>query len=250
LAKKLMIDSLSIIFPVFNEQLRINNSLNKIKKFIVYSKLKYLEIIFIDDGSEDKTYYVIKNFISLFSFNKKIKLVLLKNYRNFGKGYSLKKGVKYSRAQWILTSDIDFSVNINQFQQWFADTASEKNYSIYFGSRNHPESKVKKNFLRYLLGQVYRFLIYFLFKIKFYDTQCGYKLYKNSIAKKIFSKLKDNRFAHDVEIVLIANNKKISIKEMPVNWIHKNDSKVNILKDIFIMFWDLLMIKKRFLNRT
>jgi dolichyl-phosphate beta-glucosyltransferase len=245
-----MIDSLSIIFPVFNEQLRINNSLNKIKKFIVYSKLKYLEIIFIDDGSEDKTYFVIKNFISLFSFNKKIKLVLLKNYRNFGKGHSLKKGVKYSRAQWILTSDIDFSVNINQFQKWFADTASEKNYSIYFGSRNHPESKVKKNFLRYLLGQVYRFLIYFLFKIKFYDTQCGYKLYKNSIAKKIFSKLKDNRFAHDVEIVLIANNKKISIKEMPVNWIHKNDSKVNILKDIFIMFWDLLMIKKRFLNRT
>jgi len=241
-----MIDSLSIIFPVFNEQLRINNSLNKIKKFIVYSKLKYLEIIFIDDGSEDKTYFVIKNFISLFSFKKKIKLVLLKNYRNFGKGYSLKKGVKYSRAQWILTSDIDFSVNINQFQKWFADIESEKNYSIYFGSRNHPESKVKKNFLRYLLGQVYRFLIYFLFKIKFYDTQCGYKLYKNSIAKKIFSKLKDNRFAHDVEIVLIANNKKISIKEMPVNWIHKNDSKVNILKDIFIMFWDLLMIKKRF----
>jgi dolichyl-phosphate beta-glucosyltransferase len=245
-----MIDSLSIIFPVFNEQLRINNSLNKIKKFIAYSKLKYLEIIFIDDGSEDKTYFVIKNFISSFSYNKKIKLVLLKNYRNFGKGYSLKKGVKYSRAHWILTSDIDFSVNINQFQKWFADTASEKNYSIYFGSRNHPESKVKKNFLRYLLGQVYRFLIYFLFKIKFYDTQCGYKLYKNSIAKKIFSKLKDNRFAHDVEIVLIANNKKISIKEMPVNWIHKNDSKVNILKDIFIMFWDLLMIKKRFLNRT
>jgi len=245
-----MIDSLSIIFPVFNEQLRINNSLNKIKKFIVYSKLKYLEIIFIDDGSEDKTNFVIKNFISLFSCNKKIKLVLLKNYRNFGKGYSLKKGVKYSRAQWILTSDIDFSVNINQFQKWFAETASEKNYFIYFGSRNHPESKVKKNFLRYLLGQVYRFLIYFLFKIKFYDTQCGYKLYKNSIAKKIFSKLKDNRFAHDVEIVLIANNKKISIKEMPVNWIHKNDSKVNIFKDIFIMFWDLLMIKKRFLNRT
>ena len=40
-----MIKSLSIIFPVFNEQLRINNSLNKIKKFIKVSKLKYIEII-------------------------------------------------------------------------------------------------------------------------------------------------------------------------------------------------------------
>ena len=115
--------------------------------------------------------------------------------------------------------------------------------------RNHPDSIVQKTFSRYLLGQVFRFLILFLFKIKFYDTQCGYKLYKNTIAKKIFFNLKDNRFVHDVEIVLIANLNKFLIKEMPVHWSHKNNSKVNIFKDIFIMLWDLLMIKKRFLNR-
>ena len=89
----------------------------------------------------------------------------------------------------------------------------------------------------------------FLFKIRFYDTQCGYKLYKSTVAKKIFLKLKDHRFAHDVEIILIANFMKILIKEMPVDWVHKYHSKVNILKDVFIMFWDLLMIKKRFLNK-
>ena len=58
-----MINSLSVIFPIFNEELRINNSLNKIKKFIDVSKLKYIEIIFIDDGSTDRTYFIIKNFI-------------------------------------------------------------------------------------------------------------------------------------------------------------------------------------------
>ena len=125
----------------------------------------------------------------------------------------------------------------------------QKNYFIYFGSRNHPNSIVQKTFSRYLLGQIFRFLIYFLFKIRFYDTQCGYKLYKSTIAKKIFSKLKDDRFAHDVEIILIANFMKILIKEMPVDWVHKYHSKVNILKDVFIMFWDLFMIKKRFLNK-
>ena len=41
-----MINSISLIFPVFNEQLRIENSLNKIKKFIDSTKLKYVEIIF------------------------------------------------------------------------------------------------------------------------------------------------------------------------------------------------------------
>jgi dolichyl-phosphate beta-glucosyltransferase len=241
-----MINSLSIIFPVFNEELRINNSLNKINKFIKIAKLKYVEIIFIDDGSTDKTFSIIKNFISEIRNNKKIRVLLIKNYRNFGKGHSLKKGILHSRAEWVLTLDIDLSVNINQYQKWFLNKTSQKNYLIYFGSRNHPNSKVQKTFSRYLLGQFFRFIIYFLFKIKFYDTQCGYKLYKNIIAKKIFSKLKDDRFAHDVEIILIASFMKILIKEMPVDWVHKNHSKVNIFRDVFIMFWDLLMIKKRF----
>lgn len=244
-----MINSLSIIFPVFNEQLRVNTSLNKIKKFIKYSKLKYLEIIFIDDGSTDQSYSIIKNFILEFKKYKKIKLLLLKNYRNLGKGQSLRKGILHSQAEWILTSDIDLSVNIDHYKTWFLNRTSQKNYFIYFGSRNHPNSKVKKTFSRYLLGQIFRILIYFLFKIKFYDTQCGYKLYKNIIAKKIFSKLKDDRFAHDIEVILIASSMKILIKEMPVEWIHKNNSKVNVFKDIFIMFWDLLVIKKRFLNK-
>jgi len=240
-----MINSLSIIFPVYNEQLRINYSLNKIKKFIKFSKLKYIEIIFIDDGSTDGTFAIIKYFISQFKYNKKIKILLLKNYKNFGKGYSLRKGILHSQAKWILTSDIDLSVNINQYQKWFLNKTSKKNYFIYFGSRNHPNSKVNKKFSRYLLGIIFRFLIYFLFKIKFYDTQCGYKLYKNSIAKKIFSKLRDNRFVHDVEVILIANFLKILIKEMPVEWVHKNYGKLNIFKDVFIMFWDLLILKKR-----
>ena len=112
-----MINSLSVIFPIFNEQLRINNSLNKIKKFIDVSKLKYLEIIFIDDGSTDRTYYIIKNFISVLKKSKKTRILLLKNFRNLGKGHSLKKWVLHSRADWILTSDIDSSVDINQYKK-------------------------------------------------------------------------------------------------------------------------------------
>ena len=117
------------------------------------------------------------------------------------------------------------------------------------GSRNHPNSKVTKSYFRYLLGCVFKFLVFFLFQLTYHDTQCGYKLYKKEIAKKLFSKLRDNRFVHDIEIILIANLMKISIKEMPVKWIHKKGSKLNIFIDIFVMFWDLLKLKKRFLIR-
>ena len=135
LVRKLMINSLSIIFPVFNEQSRIKNSLNKIKRFIKFSKLKYIEVIFIDDGSTDNTYSIINNFILAFKNNKKIRLFLLKNSKNFGKGHSLKKGILSARAEWLLTSDIDLSVNIDQYQKWFKKKLPEKNFFIYFASR-------------------------------------------------------------------------------------------------------------------
>ena len=246
-----MIKSISLIFPVFNEQQRINNSLNKIKKFIDTTKLQYIEIIFIDDGSTDKTYSIIKNFFFKILKKKNIKLILLKNNRNYGKGYSLKKGVAYSNAKWVLTLDIDLSVNINQFQKWSLNNSSlpKQSYHIYFGSRNHPNSKITSSYFRYSLGYVFKFLVFFLFQLTYFDTQCGYKLYKKEIAKKLFSQLRDNRFAHDIEIILIANLMEISIKEMPVKWIHKKGSKLNIFTDIFVMFWDLLKIKKRFLIR-
>jgi dolichyl-phosphate beta-glucosyltransferase len=247
-----MIKSISLIFPVFNEQQRIKSSLNKIKKFIDSSKLQYIEIIFIDDGSTDKTCLIIKNFFVKILKKKNVKLILLKNNRNYGKGYSLKKGVAYSNAKWVLTLDIDLSVNINQFQKWSLNNSSlsKQSYYIYLGSRNHPNSKVTSSYFRYSLGYVFKFLVFVLFQLTYQDTQCGYKLYKKETAKKLFSKLRDNRFAHDIEIILIANLMKISIKEMPVKWIHKKGSKLNIFIDIFVMFWDLLKIKKRFLNRV
>ena len=244
-----MISSLSIIFPFFNEQKRLTKSLRLIKDFINIHNFKYLEIIFINDGSFDQSNNLINSFIKKTKFKKKVKIVLFKNFINKGKGFSLKKGVALSSAEWILTLDIDMSVKLNQLYKWQKKNFITKKYSVYFGSRNHKNSKIKSIQLRVILGFFFKILILYLFNIKLTDTQCGFKLYESYFGKKIFTKLKSNRFVHDVEIVLISNQMKILIKELPVNWIHKNDSKVNIIKDIFIMFWDLLMIKKRFLNR-
>ena len=242
-----IINSLSIIFPLYNEIVRINQSLLSIKSFIKDSKFTYLQIIFVDDGSNDGTYLVLKKFISQFKSKKNIKFLLLKNSRNFGKGYSLKKGVNKANGKWILTSDIDLSVDLKHFRKWNLNLFIKKNFFIFFGSRNHPKAKIKKTFIRFFLGIFYRNIIYFLFKVNFYDTQCGYKLYKSNYAKKLFKKLNDRGYAHDIEIILLANSYKILIKEMPVIWYHKKHSKLNIFFDTFVMFRDLVKIRLKYL---
>ena len=82
-------------------------------------------------------------------------------------------------------------------------------------------------------------------KIKMYDTQCGYKLYKNKIAKKIFKKLKTNKFEHDLEIILNAKQFNYFIKELPVKWTHKPNSKLNIFTDSSKMLYGIILLSLR-----
>ena len=91
-----------------------------------------------------------------------------------------------------------------------------------------------------------RFFVSTVLNIKIKDTQCGYKLYKKKVAKLIFSKLKDYGFNHDLEIVLLLKQKNIKIKELPVKWIHKSDSRLNVFWDPVKMFFGIFTIKFRY----
>jgi dolichyl-phosphate beta-glucosyltransferase len=231
-----MIKSLSIIIPFFNEEKRIQSCLKKIAKF---NKKISTEFILVNDGSYDRSNFTVKEFLKKNS--KNIKLLNLK--KNMGKGHALKRGIQVAKKEWILTSDLDLSVPLDQVFNWTKKNFLKKYCYIYFGSRGHKESIVKAKLYRIFLGKIFRFIINILFKIKITDTQCGYKLYQKKIAKKIFKKIKMPRFEHDLEIVLIAKKLNLSITELPVKWIHKSNSKLNIFIDPVKMFIGILFLK-------
>ena len=241
-----MIKSLSIIFPVYNEELRLKSSFNHIRSFLKKKKKFKTEIIFSDDGSQDNSYNLIIQFIKSFKSNKKIKIKVVKLRKNLGKGAALKMGVKYAKYNWILTSDIDMSVSLFQLTNWINQKLVSKKNFVYFGSRKHKKSIVKKKIFRNILGNIMRFLILIILNIKIKDTQCGYKLYEKKIGKLIFSKLKTFDFNHDLEIILLLKAKNIIIKELPVKWTHKNNSSLNIFWDPIKMFLGIFKIRLRY----
>ena len=240
-----MIKSLSIIFPVFNEQLRLKSSFSHIASFLKKKKNFKIEIIFIDDGSKDNSYNLITQFVQNLKTNNRIKIKVIKSKRNLGKGSALKLGVKKAKHDWILTTDIDMSVSLFQFSNWMKKKLIHKKYFVYFGSRTHEKSIIKKNILRNVLGDIMRFFLSTILNIKMKDTQCGYKLYKKAVAKLIFSKLKNYGFEHDVELVLLLKSKRIKIRELPVKWTHKNSSSLNILWDPIKMLVGIFLLKFR-----
>ena len=97
-----MIKSISVIYPVYNEETRLNRVFTDINKFDLNNKYIKKEYIFVNDGSTDKSLSLIKKKIKK---NKKIKVISYK--KNKGKGYALKQGVNNAKNNWILTTDSD-----------------------------------------------------------------------------------------------------------------------------------------------
>ena len=237
-----MIRSVSIIYPIYNEEKRLKDIFNDIKKFNKKTNYINKEYIFVDDGSTDYTKQKIKSFIKE---NKKIKnKYKIISYRvNKGKGYALKSGVLISTKKWILTTDSDCSVSNFQLLRWIKKGYIKRKYKIYFGSRKHSSSKVKRIKTREIIGAIFRFAISLMFNIKISDTQCGFKLYKSNIAKKIFSKIKTNGYMHDLEICIISRKMNYVINELPVIWKHKFEGKISFFKDSIKIISNLVMIK-------
>ena len=242
-----MMKSISIVFPVYNETKRLKDCFKDINKFNSSTNIKSIEYIFVDDGSVDNSSNLISKFLKKKKiFNKRITFKLIKNTKNEGKGASLKKGIKAASKEWILTIDTDISVSLLEINNWIKYKYLKTNNKIYFGSRNLKNSIIKFEYHRKLIGFFLMLICKFFLNIKLYDTQCGFKLYKKKIGKKIFKKLSEKKFAHDIEITILAEKKKIKIIELPVKWKHKDGSKINLIKDSFSIFWSICKMKKKF----
>ena len=233
--------NLSIIIPLYNEEKRLSQSLKKLEKFIKQNQKKKIEIIFVSDGSTDKTNKIISLFIK--ERKKIIKSFLIKYKKNVGKGYAIKKGILNSKKEWVLICDADMSVNPKQFNTWYYNKKIIDKNEAYFGSRRHEKSNIKTSIIRKSLGLLFIIFIRLLFLIKLKDSQCGFKVFHRSYALKIFNKISSYRFAFDVELIILLKKFKIKIIELPLKWVHMDGSKLNLFYDMPKMIYDLIIIR-------
>ena len=239
-----MIKSISIIFPIYNENRRLKDCLRDIEKFNKLTKIRNIEYIFVDDGSRDNSFSLISQFLNNKNKSKKkIKFKIIRKNKNQGEGAALIKGVKAASKEWVLTIDTDISVSLLEINKWIKNKYLESNYKIYFGSRGLKKSNVKGLYYRKFIGLTLVLICKFFFNIKLHDTQCGFKLYEKNLGKKIFKRIIDKQFAHDVEIVLWAKKYGIEIIELPVKWTHKPGSKIHVIKDGLKILITLIKMK-------
>ena len=226
---------LSVVIPAFNEEKRLEPSLQTITEFLEKNMENY-EILVINDGSKDSTGNIIQKF-------KDKKVRMIQNPKNMGKGFSVKLGMINAKYDPILFTDSDLATPIQETAKFME--AIQQGYDIVIASRNMEGAKitVEQPKYRQLLGKAFPMIVKRIILEEFKDTQCGFKMFKKTAARKIFPRQTLRRFAFDVEILYIAKQLNLKIKEMPVTWIDKEGSTLSPIKESIRMLNEVLKIK-------
>ncbi|MDQ5953860.1 MAG: polyisoprenyl-phosphate glycosyltransferase [Patescibacteria group bacterium] len=128
---------ISVVVPVYNEQNSLQQFNDKLLDFISNQKDEY-RIIYVNDGSTDDTYAVLKKIVS---DNKLVSLVSLS--RNFGKEIALSAGIYYAQGDAVITLDGDGQHPVSYIPNFISKW--QKGAAVVIGVRkNHGGSSFKK----------------------------------------------------------------------------------------------------------
>jgi dolichyl-phosphate beta-glucosyltransferase len=216
---------LSVVVPAYNEEVRIEKSLEKLAAYL-QANFPAFEIIVIDDGSKDLTARKVQQAAAV---NNRIVLHSLPSNR--GKGFAVRMGMLMAKGDIVIFTDADLSTPVEQIA--LAIKELERGYPVVIASRRHPQSVIarRQSWARELIGRGFNKLIRFVLSLPFKDTQCGFKCFTAGAAKAIFARATIDTFSFDVEILIIATALGYSIKEIPVHWTNAPGSKVRPLHD-------------------
>lgn len=257
---------LTVIFPAYNEVKRLPKTLEETIEYLVSREQKIKkerkgefkwEVIVVDDGSKDETAIVAMEVARKL---KEGRIKVLKLVKNRGKGGAVTQGVLRSSGKFILFADSDGATLFSDIEKLESEmnslllSSSSQNQKkenseelgVVIGSRSHlvkTEAVVKRSMIRNFLMYSFHSILYVLGIRSIRDTQCGFKLFTRSAAQIIFSNIHVEGWIFDIEVLLIAEMTGIPVKEVTVNWVEVEGSKMSLVRDSIKMLRDLLIIR-------
>lgn len=233
----------SVILGCYNGAARVENSVLELAEFLSGINRSH-EIIVVDDGSLDDSALLLRRLESSVP-----SLMVLRNPKNMGKGFSIRNGMLNSCGKYVVFCDLDLAYSMKNMQTVLEKLAG--GCQIVVGDRRLPQSVytvnntlVKYVYRRHRTGIAFNFLVRLLFGLSTRDTQCGLKGFQRETAAQIFTCLHTDGFLFDVEIFIRARALGISVEEIPVHLTYETDeSSVQQLGEFFRIVPVLTRIK-------
>jgi glycosyltransferase involved in cell wall biosynthesis len=165
---------ISVVIPLYNEQESLGELSEWIERVMHENSFSY-EIIFVDDGSTDRSWEIIKN---ISSDNESVRAIRFR--RNYGKSAALYSGFVVAEGEVVITMDADMQDDPDEIPELF-NMIKKQGYDLVSGWKKNrddpPGKKIPSRFFNYTARIVTG--------IRLNDFNCGLKAYRNEVIKRI-----------------------------------------------------------------
>jgi arabinofuranan 3-O-arabinosyltransferase len=225
----------SVVIPAYNEARRLPSSLAAWRRFLSAQAFDW-ELVVVDDGSTDATAAVATGTAT--------RVISLKPNR--GKGGAVKAGVLGSAGDAVAYADADLNIAPEYLTE--ALRLLDGGADLVAGRRDLAEYASAEGPVRLLAGGLVQVFRRLLVMSAIRDTQCGFKVFRRSLAINVFRQTRITSFAFDIEVLFLARRLGGRIVELPVRTTYRDESTFNVRKHLPRFLSDIVQIRLNAMN--
>ncbi len=226
---------ISVVLPAHNEAERIAEAVKQTKQSLDKISSTF-EILIAEDGSTDGTAEIARRIEAEENCVRHIH-----SAERLGKGKALSRAFTQAKGEILAFFDVDLSTDMKHLEELVEAIRSE-GYDFAIGSRLLKGSEVTRSFKRTVMSTVYNLLVRTVLKSKLRDHQCGFKSFRRQSLRNIIEKVEDELWFWDTELLVRAQRAGYRVKEFPIKWDEKGDTKVETFKDGLRMFSKIIKL--------
>jgi dolichyl-phosphate beta-glucosyltransferase len=227
--------SISVIIPAYNEAQEVGVIVPAVRDVMVARGSEW-EIIVVDNASQDDTVERLQPFM------KDRRIRVLRNARNGGKGYSVRRGMLEARGELRLMCDADCGPSLPSLPAMEAMIATS---DVVAGARNASDSQVEhyQPLRRRAASLGFIFLCRLVMGEPLRDVFCGFKLFTAAAAEDVFARTRINGWAFDAEALALARALGYRVRPCGIAWSHRPGSRLSMSRIILPVLRELVVAR-------
>ncbi len=231
----------SIVLPAYNEEDTIERTVSvTLDTLETFLPVDSFEVIVAEDGCDDRTPDIATRMA-----NEDDRVRHIHSDERLGRGGALEYAFERARGGTLVYFDTDLATDMHHLEE-LVESVRSGEYDVATGSRWLDENRADRPAKRGIPSLGYNTLVRTILRSDLKDHQCGFKAFSRAAFETLGPKVEDEHWFWDTELLVKAQREDMRVKEFPVDWEPKGDSKVDIVRDVLGMgsqigrtFWEL-----------
>ncbi|HKL28497.1 MAG TPA: flippase-like domain-containing protein [Natrialbaceae archaeon] len=241
----------SVILPAYNEETTIEHTVRTtIETLAAFLPSDSFEVIVAEDGCDDRTPDIADR---LAAEDERVRH--FHSDERLGRGGALERAFGAAEGETLAYFDTDLATDMRHLEELIESVRTE-GYDVVTGSRWIEGEEADRPAKRGVPSKGYNWLVRTVLRSDLRDHQCGFKAFDREALFDLLEDVDDRHWFWDTEVLTYAQRRGYRVKEFPVEWTPRGDTKVDLVRDVFGMgsqilrTWWQLSVRPRITRRV